>query len=822
MKRNTIIGLVAALVVFAGFSILSYYNFTHIVEMGRMRTRGAAFSELLYELTESLDRMELCHLRYMATGDRRYADQFSEEASSTRDRIKKLYQYSPPLDAGLRQKIAAVESLAGARFKNLGESIASTTSFPAKHGLLIREGEHLHHAIDTIVQGMLDHVKGRLARLGVEREKTIRDGLFTLSAGTVLSFLILFWIFNTLNHEVSVRRRTEVALRESEEKYRELVESANSIILKLDTEGNITFLNEYAQKFFGYAEAEVVGKNVIGTIVPPIDTAGRDLAGMVEDFKQHPEKYAKSENENMLKDGRRVWVNWANRAILDRKGNIAGFLSIGQDMTQARETKRELEHLSRNYELILDSAGEGILVLDSEGICTLINGAACMMLGYKSDELIGRLGHPIIHCLRPDNTEYPKEECPVYETLRMGISRHVTDEILRRKNGSVFPVEYRSTPIYENSRIVGAVITFSDISERQKTAQALQRANEDLARWVNELEQRNREIGFLSEMGSLLQASLTMEEAYGVIARSAQALFSTESGAVFLLNANRNVLEAIANWGDIKPEEQVFTPRECWALRLGREYVVDKFRAEMACQHIKDPAVPAFICVPMMAQGETLGLLHLRFSAVWLKAPLDERERTVKNKSRLAGAVAEDIALSLANFRLRESLYLQSIHDPLTGLCNRRYMSELLEKELHRMARKEKTLGLIMLDIDYFKRINDTLGHDAGDMILREFGSFLQKNIREEDFACRFGGEEFVIILPEASFESARDRAEQLRQSAKRLDFQYKGQSVGTVTISLGVAVFPKNGLNPDALLRAADSALYRAKAEGRDRVSVL
>ncbi len=182
---------------------------------------------------------------------------------------------------------------------------------------------------------------------------------------------------------------------------------------------------------------------------------------------------------------------------------------------------------------------------------------------------------------------------------------------------------------------------------------------------------------------------------------------------------------------------------------------------------------------------------------------------------------AGQIALSLAKLRLRETLRLQSIRDPLTGLFNRRYMEESLARELRRAARNQRSLGAIMLDLDHFKRFNDTFDHEAGDALLRELGDFLRTRTRCEDIACRYGGEEFALILPEASVEVTRQRAERLRTEFKHLNVEHRGQSLGTVTLPLGIAVFPEHGTSVEDILWAADRALYRAKEEGRDRVVI-
>ncbi len=163
----------------------------------------------------------------------------------------------------------------------------------------------------------------------------------------------------------------------------------------------------------------------------------------------------------------------------------------------------------------------------------------------------------------------------------------------------------------------------------------------------------------------------------------------------------------------------------------------------------------------------------------------------------------------------------QSVRDHLTGLFNRRYMEETLERELLRASRKQLSLGIIMLDVDNFKQFNDTYGHAAGDAILRELGNLLLEHVRGEDIPCRFGGDEFIIVLPDASREVTRERAELLHEQAPHLHLQFEGQTLEAVTLSLGVAVFPEDGSTSATILRSTDDALYRAKHEGRDRVVV-
>ena len=190
-------------------------------------------------------------------------------------------------------------------------------------------------------------------------------------------------------------------------------------------------------------------------------------------------------------------------------------------------------------------------------------------------------------------------------------------------------------------------------------------------------------------------------------------------------------------------------------------------------------------------------------------------------KQQLAYTVVEQASMALSNLKLRDALREQSIRDPLTGLYNRRYMEAVFKQQLSRVTRHLHPLGIIMIDIDHFKLFNDTHGHAAGDALLRELARFLQNHIRSEDVACRYGGEEFILIMPDASLETARQRAEQLRGEAKGIHIHDAGLSLEGITLSLGVAVYPQHGRNREDVMRAADAALYRAKQEGRDKVIV-
>lgn len=345
--------------------------------------------------------------------------------------------------------------------------------------------------------------------------------------------------------------------------------------------------------------------------------------------------------------------------------------------------------------------------------------------------------------------------------------------------------------------------------------------DETLKARLRELEQRTQEIMLLGEMNELLQGSQAVEDACAVIARYAPRFFPHGWGAIYVINPTRTLAEARASWGDPATEVSTFEPSSCWAIRTGRPHLVHHSVPRPPCPHIGLPGDTSdSFCVPMVAQGEALGVLHL--GATRAMTTGEESEDPLSPTTQwLAIAVAQNVALSLANLRLRETLHQQSVRDPLTGLYNRRYLEETMVREEARAKRMRSTLGVILLDVDYFKQFNDTYGHGAGDKVLQAVGRLLKSRVRAEDVVCRYGGEEFMVVMPGASLETVQSRAETLRREAAHLALEGLNPLQTPITLSAGIAVFPDHGDGWETVIAAADAALYRAKHAGRDRVIV-
>jgi diguanylate cyclase (GGDEF)-like protein len=332
---------------------------------------------------------------------------------------------------------------------------------------------------------------------------------------------------------------------------------------------------------------------------------------------------------------------------------------------------------------------------------------------------------------------------------------------------------------------------------------------------IAELSKRNLEITLFSKMNDFLQTSTSEAEAYSVISDTVTQLFPDDSGAVFVLNSSRVMLEATTVWGPQPPANLIFPPNECWALRRGQAHLATG--RERPCPHVSDDK-HMHICLPLLAQGETLGILHLLDGQV-RSDKFDEA--AMADKYKLAKILADTIGLGIANLKLRETTRNLSIRDPLTGLFNRRYMEEALALELHRSKRNTAQLAVIMVDIDHFKKFNDDFGHDGGDAVLRALGEFLKKQVRGSDIACRYGGEEFMLILSPSTSDGALLRAQRIREDVRLLGVSHAERDLGAITLSLGLAIFPDHSSDPTALVKAADLALFQAKRGGRNRVVV-
>jgi len=491
-------------------------------------------------------------------------------------------------------------------------------------------------------------------------------------------------------------------------------------------------------------------------------------------------------------------------------------LIVGAAVSERQRMSKQLSERTSFLNSLIENNPLGIVVHNREGRVQLCNEAFANLFLYSREELVGHILDPLIS--QPDEIGQANalmERATSGNSVRTTVSR-------RRKDGKLLDLELHAVTISLDGQADGAYAIYKDISEQVKAAAQVRDHSESLNRLVSELQLRTAQMTLLNEMGDLLQCSATSGEAHAVVGQIARRLFlASTGGALFVFKSSRNLLEAVASWGTSDVSDQTFAPDACWGLRRGQPCWSEHPGGIILCSHLKNPVPASYLCVPLVAQGDTLGVLHIQYDlSKSNKGPADF-ETLQESQQRLAVAVGGRVALSLASLLLRETLRDQSIRDPLTGLFNRRFMEDALSRELQRAKRRSRSLVVIFLDLDHFKRFNDIHGHDSGDTVLRSMAGLFQQHFRGEDVVCRYGGEEFAFILPESSASNAAKRVEELRQVAKRHKIVYKEQELGAVTFSVGIAAYPENASTGEELLLAADNCLYQSKANGRDCVTI-
>jgi diguanylate cyclase (GGDEF)-like protein len=344
------------------------------------------------------------------------------------------------------------------------------------------------------------------------------------------------------------------------------------------------------------------------------------------------------------------------------------------------------------------------------------------------------------------------------------------------------------------SGIITSVVTMIMASRRTGNAIA--------AGWV-----ASRNIEQLFAMGDMLQSAADMDDTNAVLRASAARLMPEVSGSLYVFNNSRDRLDLATHWGSLPAAHtDHMAPSACWALKRGKPHMNKIQAGALRCAHCSDGSLT--LDIPMTARGQLHGLLEIM-------ADGPDAAGRLEAVRPIATAIGDAMSLALSNAVLRDQLRHQALRDALTGLYNRRFLEEMLERLCLEAVRRDNSIAMIMLDLDHFKKLNDAHGHGAGDTVLRDVAAAILASIRATDIACRYGGEELLVLLPDCGLEMAAAKAEQIRVRIASLGF------VGgiAVTASFGVATLPETSSTGQALLSTADAALYEAKTGGRDRV---
>jgi len=690
-----------------------------------------------------------------------------------------------------------------------------------------------------------------------------RQLLFVVRPGSVVSSMEGLWnvlgimligglITAALVVYLRMRDRALVLMQNAEKHYRELFDSAPAMYVITRDEKGTPIITDCNELFLVTLKFE--RKNVMGHSLAEFHSPESRLrllgANGYRDVMEG--KIISGGRELITRDGRLIPALVRGYPITNDEGRVVGTRAMYVDVSEQKAAEEQMR-------LVVESAPNGMLMVDQEGLITLVNTQVEQLFGYRREDLLGHSVEILIpHRFRGSQQQFRAEFFKDPKACTVGRGQEL---FALKQDGSEFPVEIGLNPISSpcGIQVLASVVDITErklveeeiralnvtlerrvkqrteqiqalnatleqrVAERTKELQTenshrrlveseLQKAHDELQRSVLELERRNQEMHLVSEMVELLESCRSLDEAYEIISRRLPLLLQNTSGALYMMTASRNFLEAVGRWGDpIYDFEKTVDPEDCWALRRNKPHGMESDAGGLICKHVEESKGPlkACLCLPMVAHGEIMALLHVRH---------DNENEGVRNIiASSAKAVTEQLSLILANLRLRETLRNQSIRDPQTGLFNRRYMEDSLDRELNRAERSGKSLVVAMLDLDHFKNLNDRFGHSAGDAVLQEWSNLLKSKFRGSDIVCRYGGEEFVIILPEIALDNAHQRLVQLKDDLERIVVHLDGQSIGHVTVSIGIAHFPVHGRTNHDLLHTADRALYQAKELGRN-----
>lgn len=482
----------------------------------------------------------------------------------------------------------------------------------------------------------------------------------------------------------------------------------------------------------------------------------------------------------------------------DDAGKIAHALHTGT--TELQETIA-----SKKYaENIIQSMDDSLVVTSPDFTIRIANQSTCDLLGYNAEELTGK-PIDILFC------EKDTSPAPWFDFIEKDLLRK-TEKTYLSKDGRKIPVLFSCNAIRgNNGNIAGIVCVALDITERK-------RIEADLKKAVSQKDENIKDMGYLMYFSTLMNEEVREDKLIHHMVKALQEHFQPELLAVLTIDKTKNVFDTthmsppIPLNKLIKPEV-IADPSLCQVIRTGREIIVGNIDKDIPCECIIHKIEGGgYACLPLITGGAIAGMVLIgkRDKGYWYNEEI----------RKLLLVYVGLTASALQRVRLIDITRRAAITDSLTGAYNRRFFDEMLKKQIALAKRRNEPLGLILADLDHFKNINDTYGHIAGDQALQQIASIMKNSIRSSDILSRYGGEEFVIIMPSIDISNAIKKAEGLRRHIE--SFQFQIGSAGQppqITISIGVSSFPDHGTEYETLIAAADLALYKAKKGGRNRV---
>lgn len=319
--------------------------------------------------------------------------------------------------------------------------------------------------------------------------------------------------------------------------------------------------------------------------------------------------------------------------------------------------------------------------------------------------------------------------------------------------------------------------------------------------------------GIIARLVNRYPFSLSVEESYAVTSQCMETLFPGDSGVLYMKDAKQDLYLPAARWGDKRGHLKPIDSQECWALRRGRMHKIMARSEDIYCSHIVSPAAgKSYLCVPIITLGENLGLIHFATRS---------GARVFAEKRQAVRLVTDLLSMAIVNIRLRGRIQDMIDRDYSTGLFNRGFIEEKFKRLLKTAMREQSPIGLVMMDIDHFGYFTENYGHGAASAVLRDLGDFLTGYLGRDDLACRYGADEFLLVLPGHTLGASRKRAENIHALIKERGSYEEHRQIKRITLSIGVAAYPDHGGTADDLIQSVKNALKQAKQAGRDRIAV-
>lgn len=608
-----------------------------------------------------------------------------------------------------------------------------------------------------------------------------------------------------LQNQAEELRKFSLLLQRREEEYRTIVENTGDVIFVLDKDFIVHYVSPSVKRVFGKEPGDFMHTSWLRWLLP--EDAKKILASIAA-FKEGNFQHGFCEPLKItFKEGESErYFDVIVSHVAKPENQTMWILSL-RETTYQIELERGLKSEREFIEKVLQTVASLVVGLDLEGRIIIFNKACEDLTGFSAKEVFGKTIWDVL--IPPEDLEGVKQ---VFDELRFEAIPNSYENYWITKNGEKRLINWRNSFVVgEDGKPIFIIGTGVDVTEQRRMEKEILTSRMELSRQLEAIQRRNYILGLLGEMVEGIIVSKSDEDVKTILMRYLGEIFDPHSWALYVLDKEKTV---ITKWvaggnGRSQPAHEWIAAEECWALRTGRFYECHK-EPIYSCNQGYNKKKGQIYCYPISYQLDKLGVLSLFV--------LDDSERNEGQFFKeLLEMVSRFIGLGFWNFRLRIMLREQSILDPLTGLYNRRYLNDYLKMEYYRAERSGMPISLIMLDIDHFKDINDTYGHTVGDDVLKNLANIIRQMVRLSDVICRYGGEEFLIVCPDMDIEVARNRAEALRAKVER----YILPLVGGITISIGVATFPRHGDNIEKVLQKADEALYEAKRMGRNCVIV-